>query len=270
MSEQTTNNFVDFSKMSYLLDCVAMARIAEQAERYEDMKKYIKLVATTIPEGQKRVSLSLEERSLFSLAYKDIISPKRSAWRILSSIQQKSSGDDSIDSSIADLKEKIERELEELCQEVQTVISEHLLRGLCVDSSSVDDFIYYMKMKGDYYRYEAEFMVGDAQLVAIEKSRKWYCSALCLIYSYREALKEAENLQVSDVNPTLLGLYLNYSVFLYEITRQSEEAREMATKAFENAMKLLENLPEKDYQDSVSILQLIRDNLKLWESETEH
>ena len=246
--------------MSYLLDCVTMARIAEQAERYEDMRKYIKLVATTIPEGQSRVSLSLEERNLFSLAYKDLISSKRNAWRVLFSIQQKSSGDDSIDASIADLKGKIEKEIEQLCLEVQTVISEHLLRGLCVDSSSVDDFIYYMKMKGDYYRYEAEFMVGDAQLVAIEKSRK----------CYREALKEAENLQVSDVNPTLLGLYLNYSVFLYEITHQCEEARALATKAFENAMKILENLPEKDYQDSVSILQLIRDNLRLWESEADH
>ena len=152
-----------------------MARIAEQAERYEDMKQYIKQVATTVPEGQTRVSLSLEERNLFSLAYKDLISPKRNAWRILFSIQQKSSGDESVDSSIADLKEKIEKEIEQLCQEVQTVISEHLLRGLCVDSYSVDDFIYYMKMKGDYYRYEAEFMVGDAQLVAIEKSRKWFC-----------------------------------------------------------------------------------------------
>ena len=127
-----------------------------------------------------------------------------------------------------------------------------------------------MKMKGDYYRYEAEFMVGDAQLVAIEKSRKWYCFVRVLIFSYREALKEAENLQVSDVNPTLLGLYLNYSVFLYEITHQCEEARALATKAFENAMKILENLPEKDYQDSVSILQLIRDNLRLWESEADH
>lgn len=256
--------------MSYLLDCVTMARIAEQAERYEDMRKYIKLVATTIPEGQSRVSLSLEERNLFSLAYKDLISSKRNAWRVLFSIQQKSSGDDSIDASIADLKGKIEKEIEQLCLEVQTVISEHLLRGLCVDSSSVDDFIYYMKMKGDYYRYEAEFMVGDAQLVAIEKSRKWYCYVRTLIFSYREALKEAENLQVSDVNPTLLGLYLNYSVFLYEITHQCEEARTLATKAFENAMKILENLPEKDYQDSVSILQLIRDNLRLWESETDH
>ena len=160
--------------MSNLLDYVTMARIAEQAERYEDMKQYIKQVATTVPEGQTRVSLSLEERNLFSLAYKDLISPKRNAWRILFSIQQKSSGDESVDSSIADLKEKIEKEIEQLCQEVQTVISEHLLRGLCVDSSSVDDFIYYMKMKGDYYRYEAEFMVGDAQLVAIEKSRKWF------------------------------------------------------------------------------------------------
>lgn len=89
-------------------------------------------------------------------------------------------------------------------------------------------------------------------------------------FSYSEALKEAQNLQVSDINPTLLGLYLNYSVFLYEITHQSEEARAMATKAFENAMKMLETLPEKDFQDSVSILQLIRDNLKLWESEAEH
>ena len=67
-----------------MTDYVTMARIAEQAERYEDMKKYIKLVATTIPEGQSRVSLSLEERNLFSLAYKDLISSKRNAWRVFS------------------------------------------------------------------------------------------------------------------------------------------------------------------------------------------
>ena len=39
---------------------VVLARIAEQAERYEDMKEYIKYVATTVPEGQSDIRLSPE------------------------------------------------------------------------------------------------------------------------------------------------------------------------------------------------------------------
>ena len=71
-------------------------------------------------------------------------------------------------------------------------------------------------------------------------------------------MKEATEKNLSPVNPTLLGLYLNYSVFY-----------ELATAAFDNAVKVLDTLPENDYKDTTLILQLLRDNLTLWSSEVE-
>jgi len=59
------------------------ARLAEQAERYEDMVTYMKMVARTKKE------LSVEERNLLSVAYKNVIGAKRASWRVLSSIESK-------------------------------------------------------------------------------------------------------------------------------------------------------------------------------------
>ena len=46
-------------------------------------------------------------------------------------------------------------------------------------------------------------------------------------------------------------------------------ACELATAAFDNAVKVLDTLPENDYKDTTLILQLLRDNLTLWSSEVE-
>ena len=48
--------------MESISDHVVMARVAEQSERYEDMKEFIKYVATTIPDGEKEIRFSAEER----------------------------------------------------------------------------------------------------------------------------------------------------------------------------------------------------------------
>jgi hypothetical protein len=59
-----------------------LARLAEQAERYEEMIKFVSAFV-------KRESrdLSVEERNILSVAYKNVIGSRRSAWRILSSIE---------------------------------------------------------------------------------------------------------------------------------------------------------------------------------------
>lgn len=68
---------------------VVLARIAEQAERYEDMKEYIKYVATTVPEGQSDIRLSPEERNLLSVAYKNVVSSRRNAWRSIFALSRR-------------------------------------------------------------------------------------------------------------------------------------------------------------------------------------
>ena len=62
-------------------DNVYMAKLAEQAERYDEMVQSMKKVADL------NVELTVEERNLLSVAYKNVIGAKRASWRIISSIE---------------------------------------------------------------------------------------------------------------------------------------------------------------------------------------
>ena len=54
-------------------DSVYLAKLAEQAERYEEMVENMKTVASS---GQE---LSVEERNLLSVAYKNVIGARRAS-----------------------------------------------------------------------------------------------------------------------------------------------------------------------------------------------
>jgi len=69
--------------MSTREELIYMAKISEQTERFEDMLEYMKKVVQT---GQ---DLSVEERNLLSVAYKNSVGSRRTAWRALTSIEQK-------------------------------------------------------------------------------------------------------------------------------------------------------------------------------------
>lgn len=64
---------------------VYMAKLAEQAERYDEMVTEMKKVAQLVHEQE----LSVEERNLLSVAYKNVIGARRASWRIISNIEQK-------------------------------------------------------------------------------------------------------------------------------------------------------------------------------------
>merc|ERR1712129_269503 len=86
--------------------------------------------------------------------------------------------------------------------------------------------------------------------------------------AYEDARKVAEKgLVVTD--PIRLGLALNYSVFLYEVLSDPDNACKMARTAFEEAIAELDNVAEDSYKDSTLIMQLLRDNLTLWTSDGE-
>lgn len=85
--------------------------------------------------------------------------------------------------------------------------------------------------------------------------------------SYKKALEIAREGCISNVNPILLGLCLNYSVFYYEIKEDTKYACELASETFNKALEVLDSIPEDEYKDSTLILQLLRDNLTLWSPE---
>ncbi|KAI3824719.1 hypothetical protein L1987_06190 [Smallanthus sonchifolius] len=65
---------------------VYMAKLSEQAERYEEMVEFMEKVSASLSDTEE---LTVEERNLLSVAYKDVIGARRASWRIISSIEQK-------------------------------------------------------------------------------------------------------------------------------------------------------------------------------------
>merc|ERR1711951_144638 len=111
--------------------------------------------------------------------------------------------------------------------------------------------------KGDYFRYLAEVAVGDAKTAVTEDSRR----------SYQEAFDIAKA-KMQPTHPIRLGLALNFSVFYYEILNSPDKACHLAKQAFDDAIAELDTLNEDSYKDSTLIMQLLRDNLTLWTSDT--
>ena len=93
-------------------ELIQKAKLAEQAERYDDMAAAMKEVT------EKGGELSNEERNLLSVAYKNVVGARRSAWRVISSIGQKTEGTDKKLQMITEYREKVESELRDICNDV--------------------------------------------------------------------------------------------------------------------------------------------------------
>jgi len=227
---------------------VFLAKLSEQAERYEEMRDYMKEVAA---EGKE---LNVEERNLLSVAFKNVVGARRASWRIISSIQQKeeTKGNDKHVERIAQYREKIERELHAICHDVLETLDKYLLPN----TESGEAIVFYNKMKGDYYRYLSEFTKEADREQTSQKALEAY-----------EAASEVANKELPPTHPIRLGLALNFSVFYYEIAGARDKACALAKKAFDDAIAELDTLSEDSYKDSTLIMQLLRDNLTLWNSD---
>ena len=150
---------------------VYMAKLAEQAERYDEMAEAMEKVAKTVETDE----LTVEERNLLSVAYKNVIGSRRASWRIISSIEQKEEGkgnDDHI-AVIIEYRGKVENELNTICGGILNLLDTYLIPS----STSGESKVFYLKMKGDYHRYLAEFKSGADRKDAAEATLLAYKSA---------------------------------------------------------------------------------------------
>ncbi|KAI4720085.1 14-3-3 protein [Aureobasidium sp. EXF-10727] len=197
--------------------------------------------------------LTVDERNLLSVAYKNVVGTRRASWRIISSIEQKEEqkGSDKHVTIIRDYRQKIETELEKVCQDVLDVLDDSLIPK----AESGESKVFYHKMKGDYHRYLAEFASGDKRKTAATAAHEAYKSAT-----------DVAQTELTPTHPIRLGLALNFSVFYYEILNSPDRACHLAKQAFDDAIAELDSLSEESYRDSTLIMQLLRDNLTLWTS----
>jgi len=237
----------------------ALSQAAEAAERYDDMVKIIQ--ALVKKKLEKQEGLSGDVRNLLSVAYKNVVGVKRSSWRMLNDEDQF----DIKAEILSNYKKQVEQELEELCKEVLGLLQKLAKQNGDRVKSAEDEQkkselnecqIFYLKMIGDYYRYltEAFKTSGDYK----EECNKNYSEAMDLALAHLPA-----------THPTRLGLALNYSVCHYEILDQPDKACDLAKKAFDEAIEKLDSLNDSSYKDSTLIMQLLRDNLTIWNQNDE-
>jgi len=251
-----------------------LAQAAETAERYDDMVVMMqKLVQIKI---KASAPLSADQRNLLSVAYKNVVGAKRSSWRVLNennSFQGEKADEKIPEKLIESYKAVVEKELDAICKQVLEELDKLQEQNapripnkdgdsdkkIAASAASGDDGkakpeecqVFYLKMIGDYYRYLTEAKMEEPEYK--QKCQAYYQQAMTLAVKQLEA-----------THPTRLGLALNFSVCYYEILDQPKKACELAKSAFDEAIEKLDSLNDVSYKDSTLIMQLLRDNLTIW------
>ena len=233
---------------------VYMAMLAEQCNRFEEMTEFLEEML----KGREK-DLNSDERNLLSIAYKNSLTSRRTALRTVIAYETKEKKKDSSPflSYIQEYRKKIEDELTKMCNNVLNTIDSHLLKR----AEDAEAKVFYLKMKGDYNRYIAEYAQGDLK----EKVSQ------AALEAYGNATKDAAGL--SPIHPISLGLALNFSVFYYEVMGNHEKACSIAKDVLDVANKEISAIEDPDENDStrdaLSIINLLRENLDMWKMEAD-
>ncbi|KAL0695153.1 hypothetical protein Bca4012_062333 [Brassica carinata] len=202
---------------------VYLAKLSEQTERYDEMVEAMKKVA------QLDVELTVEERNLVSVGYKNVIGARRASWRILSSIEQKeeSKGNEENVKRIQNYRKTVEDELAKVCNDILSVIDKHLIPS----STAVESTVFFYKMKGDYYRYLAEFSSGAERKEAADQSLEAYKSennSACQLakQAFDDAIAELDSLNEESYKDSTLIMQLlrdNLTLWTSDLPEEGEE-----------------------------------------------
>lgn len=231
-------------------ELVFLTRLTERAGRYQEMRLY---VTSLVHQGY---NLDPSERQLLSVAYRECINVHRNTWRALHTLLRSEKVAETIAYSKT-LINSAENNIKGVSRDILGLLSKYLL-PTCADPESK---VYYLKLEGDYKRYMAEISSGKDHAEWSEECHNSYKSAADLALSC-----------LKPVDPTRLGLFMNFSVFYYEVYNSPERACILAKAAcdeaidggLEYAAKNVEKEGEHIYAGSAEIVRLMQNNLSKW------
>lgn len=224
-------------------DCVYLCSAAEEASRFEDMVEYMRRVTTFEQE------LHIDERNLFSVAYKELVGLRRKSLRHLTDMGAPLAPSTDRERALLDgVRARVRKELIALCEEALQTIRENLLPR----SVNAESTVFYHKMTADYLRYLAEFSAGD--------ERRQYGDRAAAAYDAASALAA----QLGATHPVRLGLALNLSVFHFEIRSDVRAAFDVAVRALDEAKQHFDEMEHAHAKDAMVVMQLLQDNIHLW------
>ena len=231
--------------MNELEELSSLAQVALIAERYFDASKYVEELIK-----KKKEDLTKEEKNIFYKSFKCVVNSKRSAWLSINYLEEKEKNDERME-IIKNYKNIIEKDILDICKNVITLINNFLLTKAVIDESKM----FYLKMKGDYYRYLCEFKALNENKNYLEESEK----------NYKNAIELSQN--ISWIGTIKLGLYLNYSVFIYEIKKDTKKAIQIAKEAVKSAKKYSDKIKEEEDKDAEITIQVMKENINYWEED---
>lgn len=133
----------------FLCDLCCVVRLVHVSFLMSLILKYFEIVVAEMVEAMKKVAqldveLTVEERNLVSVGYKNVIGARRASWRILSSIEQKeeSKGNEENVKRLKTYRKRVEDELAKVCNDILSVIDKHLIPS----SNAVESTVFFYKM----------------------------------------------------------------------------------------------------------------------------
>jgi 14-3-3 protein epsilon len=222
-----------------------LARVADKIERHDHTVEYMtKLV-------QCRPKLTSDERRLLHSGYREYVAPYREALRLFDPYLDEAVNDADSEriAMLTTYSERYRAALDVACRNIIELVDTVLL----VHTNEPVACAFYHKMKGDYFRYLAEFASPGTAHEYAKNAELSYKTALSLS---RRELKNSD--------PLYLTIALTYSICEYELSGNHQEAVEFAERIFSEAVKTVDGLNKKDYAEATSIMQLLRENISRW------
>lgn len=222
-------------------------KLNDLIENYGEMFEYLKELSHI------KVDLQTDDLDLITRCTKCYIGHKRGQYRkILTLIDKDKIVDNQKNSSLLEiLRKKLSEEILLLCNSTID-LSQNFLKNNVFPKKTQ---LFFTKVIADHYRYIYEINgKEDVKLKAKEY--------------YEKSLQTIKTCKYASTETPYLTFYLNYSVFLHDTMKNTEESIKVSKACLYEALKDTEDIVDNSQKDIVLLCQMLKDNISLWKTET--
>jgi len=221
-------------------------KLNDLIENYGEMFEYLKELSHI------KIDLQPDELDLITRCTKCYIGHKRGQYRkILTLIDKDKIVDNQKNSSLLEiLRKKLSEEILLLC--TSTIeLSQNFLKNNVFPKKTQ---LFFNKVIADHYRYIYE--INGKEDIKL-KAKEYYEKSLQIIRTCK----------YSSTETPYLTFYLNYSVFLHDTMKNTEESIKVSKACLYEALKDTEDIVDNSQKDIVLLCQMLKDNISLWKTE---
>ena len=222
-------------------------KLNDLIENYGEMFEYLKELSNI------KIDLQTDELELITRCTKCYIGHKRGQYRkILTLIDKDKIVDNQKNFALLEiLRKKLNEEIFQLCNKT-IEISQNFLRNNPTFSKKTQ--LYFTKTIADHYRYIYEINNNED----IKMKAKDY---------YEKSLQTIKECKYATTETPYLTFFLNYSVFLHDTMKNTEESIKVSKNCLYDALKDTEEIVDNSQKDIVLLCQMLKDNISLWKTE---